>query len=120
MILLEHPRLRVFAVHPGILQQTETKRGMVVDAFTPFAHDKGIMTGGITLYLASPTAEHLRGGFISANCTFFLSIILFLGLRRPGDLDEIAAHKEEITDQKLLKLAFLNAKLSPEGYSWRV
>lgn len=69
-ILLEHSQLRVFAVHPGILQQTETKRGMVVDAFTPFAHDKGIMTGGITLYLAGPAAGHLRGGFISANCTF--------------------------------------------------
>ncbi|KAH8689313.1 hypothetical protein BGW36DRAFT_412153 [Talaromyces proteolyticus] len=98
----EHPQLRVFAIHPGILQQTETKRGMVVDTFTPFARDKGIMTGGITLYFAGPTAEHLRGCFFSAN----------------WELDETAAHKEEIIDQKLLKLSFLHAKLSPEGHPW--
>lgn len=66
----EQPKLRVFSVHPGIVAQTDSKRGMVVDAFTPFAHDKGIQTGGVTLYLATPKADYLRGSFISVNCTF--------------------------------------------------
>lgn len=64
----EKPDLRVFSVHPGIVAVTDTKRGMVVDAFTPFAHDTGLQTGGLTLYLSTPRAEHLRGGFISVNC----------------------------------------------------
>ncbi|KAF3052457.1 hypothetical protein E8E11_009730 [Didymella keratinophila] len=48
----EKPDLRVFTVHPGIVAVTETHRGMVVDALTPFAKDKGIQTGGLSLYLA--------------------------------------------------------------------
>lgn len=27
-------------------------------------------------------------------------------------------HKSDIVEQKLLKLAFLGAKLGPEGHSW--
>jgi hypothetical protein len=45
---------------------------MVVDAFTPFAHDKGIQTGGLSLYLAQPKADYLKGSFISVNCEFRL------------------------------------------------
>lgn len=66
----EQPRLRVFSVHPGIVAQTDSKRGMVVDAFAPFAHDKGIQAGGLTLYLATPKADYLRGSFVSVNCRF--------------------------------------------------
>ncbi len=66
----EQPNLRVFSVHPGIVAQTDSKRGMVVDAFTPFAHDNGIQTGGVTLYLATPKADYLRGSFVSVNCRF--------------------------------------------------
>jgi NAD(P)-dependent dehydrogenase (short-subunit alcohol dehydrogenase family) len=64
----EKPDLRVFTVHPGIVAATETNRGMVVDALTPFAKDKGIQTGGLSLYLAQKKADYLRGGFISVNC----------------------------------------------------
>ncbi|KAF2228574.1 NAD(P)-binding protein [Viridothelium virens] len=98
----EKPNLRVFSVHPGIVATTETKRGMVVDAFTPFAHDKGIQTGGLSLYLSTSKADFLRGGFISVN----------------WDVEELEAHKKEIVDNNLIKLAFLNGKLSPEGHSW--
>lgn len=64
----EKPDLRVFTVHPGIVAATETNRGMVVNALTPFAKDKGIQTGGLSLYLAQKRADYLRGGFISVNC----------------------------------------------------
>ena len=43
-------------------------RGMLVGAFEPFAKDTGISTGGLTLYLSTPKADHLRGGKISVNC----------------------------------------------------
>lgn len=68
----EKPHLRVFTVHPGIVGVTETGRGAVVDALTPFAKDKGIQTGGLSLYLARQKADYLRGCFISANCEYFL------------------------------------------------
>lgn len=45
----EQPNLRVFTLHPGIVAATETNRGMVVDQLTPFAHDKGVQTGGMSL-----------------------------------------------------------------------
>lgn len=35
-----------------------------------------------------------------------------------GDVEEMETHKKEIVDQKLLKLSFLGAKLSPEGHPW--
>ncbi|KAF2027844.1 NAD(P)-binding protein [Setomelanomma holmii] len=98
----EKTNLRVFTIHPGIVQQTETGRGAVVDALTPFAHDKGIQTGGLSLYLAQPKADYLRGGFVAVN----------------WDVAELEVHKEEIVEKKLLKLAFLNAKLGPEGHPW--
>ncbi|KAK2753230.1 hypothetical protein FQN54_007921 [Arachnomyces sp. PD_36] len=98
----EQPKLRVFSVHPGIVGVTDTNRGMVVDSLTPFAHDKGIQTGGLSLYLAQPKADYLKGSFISVN----------------WDVDELEAHQKEIVDEKLLKLAFLGGKLGPEGHPW--
>ena len=68
----EKPDLRVFTVHPGIVGVTETGRGAVVDSLTPFAKDKGIQTGGLSLYLAQPKADYLRGSFISVNCKLML------------------------------------------------
>lgn len=70
--ITEQPNLRVFSVHPGIVAQTDSKRGMVVDDFTPFAHDRGIQTGGVTLHLATSKAVYLRGSFVSVNCRFNL------------------------------------------------
>ncbi|KAF2203256.1 NAD(P)-binding protein [Delitschia confertaspora ATCC 74209] len=98
----EKPNLRVFTVHPGIVAATETNRGMVVESLTPFAIDKGIQTGGLSLYLAQPKADYLKGSFISVN----------------WDVDELEAHKSEITEKQLLKLGFLKAQLGPEGHPW--
>ncbi|TIA09542.1 NAD(P)-binding protein [Aureobasidium pullulans] len=98
----EKPDLRIFTLHPGIVAATESKRGMVVDAFTPFAKDPGMLTGAVSLYLATPKAEYLRGGFMSVN----------------WDVEEMEKHRDEIKEKKLLKLAFLNGKLGPEGYTW--
>ena len=75
---------------------------MIVDSLTPFALDKGIQTGGLSLYLAQPKADYLKGSFVSVN----------------WDLDGLEKHKSEITEQKLLKLAFLGAKLGIEGHPW--
>lgn len=66
----EKPNLRVFTVHPGIVAQTDSGRGAVVEALTPFAKDKGILTGGLSLYLAQPKADYLRGSFVSVNCKY--------------------------------------------------
>jgi NAD(P)-dependent dehydrogenase (short-subunit alcohol dehydrogenase family) len=65
---IERTELRVFTVHPGIVMVTESGRGAIVDALTPFAKDKGIQTGGLSLYLAQPRANYLRGCFVSVNC----------------------------------------------------
>lgn len=97
----EHPNLRVFSIHPGIVE-AEAGRGMVVPHFTPFAKDKGLLTGGVTLYLQKPEADHLRGGFFSVN----------------WDVGELEEHKSEIVDKKLLKLSFINATLGASGYDW--
>jgi hypothetical protein len=40
---------------------------VVVAHFTPFAKDKGLLTGGVTLHLQKLEADHLRGGFLSVN-----------------------------------------------------
>jgi hypothetical protein len=58
----------VFTVHPGIVGVTETGRGIAVDALAPFALDKGVQAGGLSLYLAQPKADYLRGSFVSVNC----------------------------------------------------
>jgi hypothetical protein len=96
----EYPNLRVFSLHPGIVDAAD--RGMVVDAFTPFAKDTQALTGGVSLWLDTPKADCLKGGFTSVN----------------WDVDEMYAHASEISGGKLTELGFLNAKLSPEGHPW--
>ena len=101
LTLAEHPDLRVFSIHPGIVE-VENGRGMVANSFTPFAKDKAALTGGATLFLQTPAAEFMRGGFYSVN----------------WDIDEMIRHQDEIKDKKLLQLAFLNGALAPGGYQW--
>ncbi|MDI1485926.1 MAG: hypothetical protein OHK93_004115 [Ramalina farinacea] len=98
---LEYPSLRTFSVHPGIVA-AEDGRGMVIDAFTPFAKDTQALTGGLTLWLDTAAADFLKGGFVSAN----------------WDVEELVKHKDEIEAGKLTQLAFLNGKLGPEGHPW--
>jgi hypothetical protein len=35
-----------------------------------------------------------------------------------GDVEGMEKHRDEIKEKKLLKLAFLNGKLGPEGHAW--
>lgn len=101
LVGLEHPALRVFSVHPGLVE-AERGRGMVVPSFTPFAKDKAALTAGLSLFLATePRADRLTGTFLSAN----------------WDVDEVLDHVDEIVDQKLLNVA-LGAKLGPDGHPW--
>lgn len=97
----EHPELRVFSVHPGMVE-AEEGRGMMIPPMNPFAKDKGLLFGGVSLFLQKPEADFLRGGFFSVN----------------WDLEELEAHKGEVTEKKLIKLAFLNGQLALGGYSW--
>jgi hypothetical protein len=94
----------MFSVHPGIVAPSSDGRGAVVDNFTPFAKDTQALTAGLTLYLQQEKAEFLRGGFVSAN----------------WDVEEMEKHQNEIVEGKLLKQAFLGAKLGPEGHPWKV
>lgn len=97
----EHPNLRVFSVHPGIVE-AENGRGVVIDAFTPFAKDKAALTAGLTLWLDTPKADFLKGGYVHSN----------------WDVNELQQHKSEIVEKKLVKLGFINAQLQPGGYPW--
>ena len=92
--------MRVFSVHPGIVAADD--RGSVIDIFTPFAKDKQALTGGVSLFLSTPKADFLNGGFLSVN----------------WDVNEMEAHANEIKEGNLNKLSFLNAKLGPEGHPW--
>lgn len=86
-------------MHPGIVE-AKHGRGMVVPPLTPFAKDNGLLFGGASLYLQQPAADFLHGGFFSAN----------------WDLPELEAHQDELAQNKLVKMAFLNARLAPGGY----
>lgn len=98
---LEQPRLRVFSVHPGMVE-VENGRGMVVEALLPFSKDKAVLTGSLTVYLTTVKADFLRGGYIHAN----------------WDVEELAAHKDEIAEKKLIKLGFINGNMQPGGHPW--
>jgi len=41
---------------------------MTKPAFEPFAKDTGELSGEVTLYLAQPRADYLRGGYVNVNC----------------------------------------------------
>ncbi|MCJ1460044.1 hypothetical protein MMC28_010423 [Mycoblastus sanguinarius] len=95
---LEHPKLRIFSIAPGLV-----KSAMLLDQFAAFAIDEGMMTGGLSLYLASSRAKNMSSGFYSVN----------------WDLNEMEQHQDEIIEGNLLKLSFLHAELGPEGQQWK-
>ena len=75
---------------------------MLEPQYALFAKDKPLLFGGLSLYLQKPQSDFLRGGFLSVN----------------WDVEELEAHKDEITEKKLVKLGFLNGELKRGGYSW--
>ncbi|KAF2464568.1 NAD(P)-binding protein [Lindgomyces ingoldianus] len=97
----EHPNVRSFGIHPGLV-----RTNMKIDAFDAMAIDprkfpvSTEMTGGLSLYLSTPRADYLRGGYVTVN----------------WDVEEMEKHAEEIKEKKLLGTSFLNAKLGPEGH----
>ncbi|KAF2148891.1 NAD(P)-binding protein [Myriangium duriaei CBS 260.36] len=101
MLHSEQPDLRVFSLHPGISARDED-RGMFVPAFEPFCKDKQQLTAGVTLWLSTSRADFLKGGFVSVN----------------WDVSELEAHKDEIQQKRLNKLAMLNARLGVDGQPW--
>lgn len=104
----EKSNLRVFTVHPGIVAATETKRGMVVDQLTPFAKDTGIQTGGLSLYLAQPNADYLRGSFVSVNCklSFRAKIFAFSNLNPYADVLQGMLMKWKPTSRRSLSKSY--------------
>lgn len=106
LIPIENPNIRVFSVHPGIVL-VENSRGMSNPMFEPFAHDTAALSGGVTLYLSTPKAGHLRGNYLSVN----------------GDVVEFEAHKAEFVEKKLEMLGFMlgtnaDSSVGAGGYNW--
>jgi len=97
LLQLEYPNLRVFFLAPGYV-----KSNMLRPQMTQYAIDDGMMAAGMTLYLSLPEADYLKGGLCSVN----------------WDIKEMESHKNEIVEKSLLKGAFLNARLGPNGHPW--
>lgn len=74
----------MFSVHPGLVE-AENGRGVVVDAFKPFAIDTAALTAGLTLWLDTPKADFLKGGYIHSN----------------WDVNELEQHRAEIQRKSL-------------------
>lgn len=75
--------------------------------FEPFAHDTAALSGGVTLYLSTPKAEHLRSNHLSVN----------------WDVVELEAHKAEFMGKKLGMLGFVHGtnadgSVGAGGYKW--
>ncbi|KKP06716.1 hypothetical protein THAR02_01205 [Trichoderma harzianum] len=90
----EHPNVRAFNLHPGIVPN-----GVVFGMLAGANVDTSGLSSGVSLYLTTPSAEFLRGRFISANWT----------------IDDLEAKKEEIVKQNLLT-TYIRAKFGPGGH----
>lgn len=55
---------------------------------------------------------------VCVSCQTTPPLSIFSNLCCAGDVNEMEAHAEEISADKLNQLAFLNARLSPEGHAW--
>ncbi|KAF2269063.1 NAD(P)-binding protein [Lojkania enalia] len=91
----EHPGVRSFAYHPGMVV-TQMNSGV----FAKQSVDPLELAGGLSLYLSTPRADFLRGCYVSVN----------------WDVEEMEQHANEIIEKRLLHTAFINAKLSQEGH----
>jgi len=97
MIHAEYPNIRSFAIHPGIIY-TDMSVGSPI---APHSIDTVDLAGGYMLYLASPRADYLRGRYSTAN----------------WDVDEMEAHKDEITAGQMLKIGLI-VEYGLEGHEW--
>ena len=95
---VEYPNLRVFSLHPGIVD-TELNKVFGLSKFTKWKMDSPRLAAGTVLYLTTARADFLRGRWISANWV----------------VDELEERREQIVGQNLLKSAF-NARLGRGGH----
>ncbi|KAJ4336213.1 hypothetical protein N0V95_008664, partial [Ascochyta clinopodiicola] len=76
----EQPLVRCFSIFPGLVATEMPPR-----QYLEYARDDPMLSGGLSLYLATERAEWLRGCMVSVN----------------WDLEEMEQHREEIIDQGL-------------------
>lgn len=93
----EQPDVRCFSVFPGLVA-TEMPPKQYLD----FAKDDPMLTGGLSLFLATERADWLRGSVVSVN----------------WDFEEMERHREEIVEKGLVKLAFTGARFGKGGHPW--
>ncbi|KAM0457254.1 hypothetical protein ACHAO4_003051 [Trichoderma viride] len=90
----EHPNVRAFNLHPGIVPN-----GVQFAMLSGANVDTAALSAGVSLYLTTPQAEFLRGRFISANWA----------------VDDLEAKQDDIVKQNLLT-TYIRAKFGPGGH----
>lgn len=93
----EQRDVRCFSVFPGLVATEMPPR-----EYLDFAKDDPMLTGGLSLFLATGRAEWLRGGVVSVN----------------WDFEEMEAHKEEVLEKGLVRLGFTGARFGKGGHPW--
>jgi hypothetical protein len=88
-LAVEHPEMRVYAVNPGLVKESDS-----VPAFKPFAQDEVALVGGFMLWLASGKADAFKGCTMSVN----------------WDVDVLERNAEKIKEGALLKTSYLGYK----------
>ncbi|KAK4941888.1 hypothetical protein LTR10_018218 [Elasticomyces elasticus] len=79
---VEYPHLRIFNVHPGMAKSNVLRPELEI-----YAKDNPALFGSLTIYLADPKADFLRGRFVAAN----------------WDVEDLECHRKEIVADGLLK-----------------
>ncbi|KZM21604.1 oxidoreductase [Ascochyta rabiei] len=91
----EQAQVRCFSIFPGLVATDMPPR-----QYLEFARDDPMLSGGLSLFLATPRAEWLRGCVVSVN----------------WDLEEMEGHREEILDKGLCRLGFTGARFGRGGH----
>lgn len=94
----EYPELRAFSMNPGIVKDVVWR-----DAFKPFAQDSPALVGAFSVWLSTPGADCVKGGYVCVN----------------WDVEELMKNEKEIKEKGLLKLKFWDGIVGiPGGYTW--
>ena len=98
LLNVEYPDLRSFSFNPGLV------KGIAQNpAFVPFAKDEPELIGAFLVWLSTPRADAVRGGYVSVN----------------WDVEELEKHGAEIKEKALLQTKFFPGVLGVEGgYQW--
>ncbi|KAF2865669.1 hypothetical protein BDV95DRAFT_612537 [Massariosphaeria phaeospora] len=93
----EHPTLRTFALHPGM-----APTDMAPPRFAALNLDPPELAAGLTLYMAQPRADFLRGRYVSVN----------------WDVEEMERHSGEIVEKGLLGFVGVKGEFGAEGHGF--